>query len=179
VLAEWYPKISAMLASDGYNPPKAFRVAIRPGRGVAATGGTNVTVNSDWLKNELTREGLGAILHEEVHVIQRYGGGRRANPDAARVRPPGWLVEGIPDYIRWFIYEPQSHGADITWLRARRNLTLKYDAGYRISANFLNYVVETYDKSLIKKLNAACREGKSTEELWQAGTGNTLAELGN
>ncbi|HWW02046.1 MAG TPA: family 16 glycoside hydrolase [Candidatus Acidoferrum sp.] len=179
VLAEWYPKIAAMLASDGYNPPKAFRVLIRPGRGVAATGGTNVTVNSAWLKNELTREGVGAILHEEVHVIQRYGGGRRANPDVPRVRPPGWLVEGIPDYIRWFIYEPQSHGADITWLRTRRNLSLKYDAGYRMSANFLNYVVETYDKGLIKKLNATCREGKSTDDLWKAGTGKTLAELGD
>jgi hypothetical protein len=179
VLAEWYPKIATMLASDGYSPPNAFRVAIRPGRGVAATGGTNVTVNSDWLKNELTREGVGAILHEEVHVIQRYGGGRRSNPDAARVRPPGWLVEGIPDYIRWFKYEPQSHGADITWMRTRRNLSLKYDAGYRISANFLNYIVETYDKSLITKLNAACRQGKSTDDIWKDGTGKTLAELGD
>ncbi len=179
VLAEWYPRIAAMLASDGYNPPKAFRVMIRPGRGVAATGGTNVTVNSDWLKNELTREGLGAILHEEVHVIQRYGGGgRRGNPDAQKVRPPGWLVEGIPDYIRWFIYEPQSHGADITWMRTRRNLQLKYDAGYRISANFLNYVVQNYAKDLITKLNAACRQGKSTDEIWQAATGKTLAQLG-
>ena len=177
VLAEWYPKIAAMLASDGYNPPKAFRVTIRPDRGVAATGGTNVTVNSDWLKNELTREGLGAILHEEVHVIQRYGGGRRSNPDAQRVRPPGWLVEGIPDYIRWFIYEPQSHGADITWMKTRRNLQLKYDVGYRISANFLNYVVQNYAKDLITRLNAACRQGKSTEEIWQAATGKTLAQL--
>jgi hypothetical protein len=32
---------------------------------------------------------------------------------------PGWLVEGIPDYIRWFQYEPQSHGADASLFRAR------------------------------------------------------------
>lgn len=177
LLAEWYPKLTAMLASDGYMPPKAFRVTIRPGRGVAATGGTNVTANSAWLKSELNREALGAILHEEVHVVQRYGGGRRTNPDVPRVRPPGWLVEGIPDYIRWFLYEPQSHGADITWLRTRRNLSLRHDAGYRISANFLNYVVQTYDKDLIKKLNAACREGRYDDELWKTSSGKTLAAL--
>jgi hypothetical protein len=176
VLAQWYPRIAKMLASDGYNPPKAFQVKIRPGRGVAATGGTNVTVNSEWLKNELEREGVGAILHEEVHVIQRYGG-RRANPDAPRVRPPGWIVEGIPDYIRWFLYEPQSHGADIVWLQHRRNLDLKFDASYRVSANFLNYVVEKYDKELITKLNAACREGRYSEGLWKTNTGKELLEL--
>jgi hypothetical protein len=33
---------------------------------------------------------------------------------------------------------------------------------YRISANFLDYVIEHYDpsKTLITKVNAACRQGK-------------------
>src|SRR5208337_4346445 len=49
----------------------------------------------------------------------------------------------------------------------------------RISANFLNYVVETYakDKNLITKVNAACREGKYTDDLWKELTGKSLAEL--
>ena len=42
-------------------------------------------------------------MHELVHVVQQY-----------RRRPPGWLVEGIPDYIRWYLYEPQSRGAEIS-----------------------------------------------------------------
>lgn len=176
VLAAWYPKLSKMLASEGYAPPAAFRVLIRPGRGVAATGGTNVTVNSDWLKSELDREGVGAILHEEVHVIQRYGA-RRGSREAGWVRPPGWLVEGIPDYIRWFLYEPQSHGADVAWLRSRRNVELRHDAGYRVSANFLDYVVGKYDRELITKLNAACRQGRYSDELWRTCTGKPLAEL--
>jgi hypothetical protein len=144
---------------------------------VAATGGTNVTVNSAWLKNELNREGVGAILHEEVHVVQQYGWGRRHTTD---FKPsPGWLTEGIPDYIRWFQYEPQSHGADAIWMKARRNLNLNFDGMYRITANFLNYVVEKYDKdkSLITKLNAACRQGKYSADLWQSSTGKSLTEL--
>jgi hypothetical protein len=179
LLAEWYPKIAAMLPSDGDEPPKAFSVILRPGDGVAATGGTRITANSRWLKNELNREALGALLHEEVHVLQQYRRPRRDNPDAPRARPPGWLVEGIPDYIRWFIYEPQSHGADITWMRGRRNLSLRYDARYRVTANFLDYVINHYDKdkTLLIKLNAACRDGKYNDDLWKGYTGKTLPDL--
>ncbi len=177
VLAEWYPKIVAMLSSEAFEAPKHFSVIIRPGNGVAATGGTRITANSTWFKGELNREAVGALLHEEVHVVQQYGGGRRNNPNATR--PPGWLVEGIPDYIRWFLYEPQSHGADMIWLQARRNISLNYDARYRVTANFLNHVVERYDpgKNLITKLNAACRQGKYGDALWKEWTGKTLPEL--
>jgi hypothetical protein len=177
VLVAWYPKIVAMLPSDGFTPPRQFSVNIRPGQGVAATGGTRITANSAWLKRELTGEALGALVHEVVHVVQQYGGGRRGNPEA--VRPPGWLVEGIPDYIRWFLYEPESHGADLTWLQRQRNPSLRYDGGYRISANFLHYVVEHYDpqKKLIAKLNAACRQAKPTDPLWQECTGKPLSDL--
>lgn len=188
VLAEWYPKIASMLPSDGYNAPKAFSVAIRPGRGVAATGGTRVTANSNWLRKsngEMDREAVGALLHEEVHVVQQYGRARRQNPDAPR--PPGWLVEGIPDYIRWFLYEPQSHGADVTWIKswihrpARKTggtQALRYDAGYRLSANFLNWATAKYKQNLVILLNAAIREGKYTEELWKEFSGHTVQELG-
>ena len=179
MLSEWYPKIVAMLASQDFQAPKAFSVTLRPGEGVAATGGTRITANSDWLKRELNREALGALLHEEVHVVQQYRRPRRDEGGAPRSRPPGWLVEGIPDYIRWFVYEPESHGADIQWLRQRKNLSLNYDARYRITANFLDYVISRYDKdkSLLTKINAACREGKYSDGLWQEYTGKKLDEL--
>lgn len=174
VLAEWYPKIVALMGSEGFSAPKSFSVVIRPGNGVAATSGTRITANSTWLKGELKGEALGALIHEVVHVVQQYGGGRRNGS-----RAPGWLVEGIPDYIRFFKYEPQSHGADIVWLRGRRNTDLNYDRLYRISANFLDYVIGRYDRdqSLLIKVNAACREGRYTDEFWKEFTGKPLAEL--
>jgi hypothetical protein len=156
-------------------------VTIRPGDGVAATGGGRVTANSTWLKRELKGEAIGALLHEEVHVVQQYGGGRRNNSDFKRT--PGWVVEGIPDYIRWFLYEPQSHGADAIYfsklISKRPNTRLNYDGMYRVTANFLNYVVEHHDKdkNLITKLNAASRQGKYTDEFWQESTGKSLTEL--
>lgn len=176
VLAEWYPKIVAMLPSEGFVAPKQLSVTLRPGNDVAFASGTRITANSTWLKRELQGEALGALVHEVVHVVQQFGG-RRRTPDATR--PPGWLVEGLPDYIRFFKFEPQSHGADLLWLQSRRNQTLNYDGMYRISANFLDYVVEHYDKdhSLIAKVNAACRQGRYRDNLWQELTGKPLTEL--
>jgi hypothetical protein len=177
VLAAWYPKIVAMLPSDDYSAPTNFSVKIRPGNGVAATGGNRITANANWLKRELEGEAIGALLHEEVHVVQQYRGGRRNNPDYKRA--PGWLVEGIPDYIRWFLYEPTSHGADATYFRTRKNLKLSYDGLYRISANFLNYAIDTYGKNqdLLGKVNAACRQGKYSDDLWKEMTGKSIQEL--
>jgi hypothetical protein len=177
VLAEWYPKIVALLPSEGYSAPTQFSVTIKPGRGVASTGGRRITVNSTWLKRELAGEGIGALIHEEVHVVQQYRSRRRNNPESKPV--PAWLTEGIPDYIRWFLYEPQSHGADAVFFRTRRNTKFNYDGLYRVSANFLNYAVENYGKGkhLIARLSATCRQGKYTDDLWKELTGKTLPEL--
>src|SRR5882762_4263295 len=62
VLAEWFPKIVEMLPSEGYTPPASFSVTIRSGNGVAATSGTRVTANATWLRRELDREAIGALL---------------------------------------------------------------------------------------------------------------------
>jgi len=130
-------------------------------------------MNSGWFRKELTREAIGSVVHEMVHVVQSYGGARRQNPQA--VRTPNWLVEGIPDYIRWFLYEPETKGAEIT---ARNLARAKYDASYRLTGNFLNWVTQRYDREIVRKLNVAAREGKYAETLWKDWTGKTLQELG-
>jgi hypothetical protein len=306
VLAQWYPKICALLPTAGYTPPKKWSVTIAPGNGVAATGGSRVTANAAWLRTELDKEAVGALLHEEVHVVQQYGGGRRnntpgnfslgditnlvslakklrenADPVAvflgrqltpaerkalAHYRGPGpkacicrtnlvgalnriiggpdiydpalfknvtlrdttatlrgekpqgsdlkrlnralledafpgelarrsaggrnrgntgWLTEGIPDYIRWFLYEPQTQGAGAAYIQGRIDSTAKrgrvyepkYNDSYRISANFLNFVTTTYDRHIVTKLNDALRQGKYYDDIWADNTGKTVEEL--
>jgi hypothetical protein len=140
----------------------------------AAAGGNRISCNIEWFRGNLRGEAKGAVVHELVHVVQQYGRARRGNPNATRT--PGWLVEGIADYIRWFLYEPQSKGAEITDRNVAR---ARYDANYRISANFLNWVTAKYDKEIVKKLNTAAREGKYSEELWKEATRKTVEELGN
>src|SRR5258706_4853706 len=139
----------------------------------AAAGRSGISCNIDWFRKELKGEAKGAVVHELVHVVQQYGFVRRNNPNATRA--PGWLVEGIPDYIRWFLYEPETKGAEIT----PRNISrARYDASYRVTGNFLNWVIEKYDKQIVVKLNAAARQGNYKEELWKNSTGKTVQELG-
>ena len=176
VLAEWFPKIVALLPSEGYEAPRRFSVTFKPMDGVAFASGNRITANSEWIRRELDGEAIGALVHEVVHVVQHPSRGRRATGGR---RSPGWLVEGVPDYIRFFLFEPHTHGADLLWIKARPNMNLNHDARYRVTANFLNYVVENYDpeKSLIARINAACREGRYEDELWQEFTGKPLSEL--
>jgi len=114
-------------------------------------------------------EAIGSLVHESVHVVQQYG----------RARVPSWLVEGMADYVRWFKYEPQSHGADLVWMRRNgSNFSPHYNDSYRVSANFLNWVIEKYDLNLLKEINAAIRQGKDTGDFWKEHTGKTVEELG-
>src|SRR5665213_1856710 len=175
VVVAWYPRIVKMLPSDGFEAPTKFSITFSPRyHGVAATGGTRIMCAPDWFRHNLDGEARGAVVHEMVHVVQQYGRARRNNPNATR--PPGWLVEGIPDYIRWYLYEPQSHGADISPRRAAR---AKYDGSYRVSANFLNWVVNKYDKKIVAELNDVLRSGKYDENIWKERTGKTVQELGD
>ena len=173
VVKAWYPKLVAMLPSNGYQAPTHVSIVFDAGmQGVAATSGTHVRCAASWFRGQLEGEAKGAVVHELVHVVQQYGRGNKRNPNATPT--PSWLVEGISDYIRWFLYEPESHGADITAGNIGR---AKYDASYRITGNFLNWVSENRDKDIVRKLNEAAREGRYAPGLWQECTGHTVEEL--
>ncbi|MES1180410.1 MAG: basic secretory protein-like protein, partial [Verrucomicrobiota bacterium] len=170
VLAEWYPQITALLPSDGYTAPDHFTITLKPMNGVAYTAGRNVVANSTRLAHELKGEAVGSLVHEAVHVVQQFHSRRN----------PGWLVEGSADYVRWFKYEPQSHGADMTWFRKHgKNFSPHYNDSYRITANFLDWVSGKYDKDIVTQMNAAMRGGKYEESLWEKYTGKPLSELGD
>lgn len=166
-LAEWYPKIVTLLPSEGYTAPNQVQIIIRPGgqSEVAGTTGTNITANANWMRNQINGQAIGSIVHEFVHVVQRY----------RNVQAPGWLTEGIADYIRWYLYEPQSHGTDIKTERAIGRA--RYNASYRVTANFLDYVSQKYDKNIVTKINADIRQGKYSDELWKTYTGKSVTEL--
>jgi hypothetical protein len=164
---EWYPKIVEALPSEGYKAPDRIPIVITSKyRGVAATMGTHVVCSVEWFKHNTKGEAPGAVVHELVHVVQQYHGGRGG------ARNPGWLVEGLADYIRWFKYEPRPTGT-----RPRNPDSASYTNSYRITAGFLNYVVDKHDKDLIRKLNAAMREGKYDPDLWKQYAGKTIDDL--
>ena len=169
VVKKWYPLIIDMLPSENFIAPRTFSIHfVNSYKGVAATMGNRIECNPAWYRNELKREALGSVVHELVHVVQQFRGQRGGK------RPPGWLIEGVPDYIRWYLYEPASNGAKIPPSRAA---SVKHDDSYRVSANFLNWVIGKYDKGLIKDLNAAMREGRYDEVMWKTRTNHTIEEL--
>lgn len=172
---EWYPKMAGMLPSEGYTPPQTVTLEFRDDMGgipAYALGG-KLSMNAPWFRTQLQGEACGCVVHEMVHVVQNYWRAAATNPHPSNT--PGWITEGIPDYIRWFVYEPKTKGAEIT----KDNFAnAKYDSSYRISANFLNWVVLNHDKELIRVLNAAAREGKYSDTLWKERTGKTIEELG-
>jgi hypothetical protein len=172
VLAQWYPKIVALLPSSGYVAPTHYTITIKPFNGVAYTVGTNITLGQKWLETTSPTDAVGCLVHESVHIVQRFGKNRYSTLS------PGWLVEGSADYVRWFLFEPQSHGADIEWLRGQTLPSIRYDGSYRMSANFLNWVAQNYDKDIVVQMDAIMRQDKYRDSLWKQYTGKTVHELG-
>lgn len=182
VLDEWYPKIIEMLPVDGITPSHDITFTLKDTtnlpahlKGVPAyASGNSVVFNIGFMRAEKSGEAIGAGIHEVVHVVQ-FGGKREQAAERKRVkRPESWVTEGVADYIRWFLYEPQSKGAEITERNVRRS---NYNDSYRVTANFFDWVIKNHEKDLMRKLNVATHEGYS-DDLWKEWTGKTLEELG-
>lgn len=175
VIQLWYPKIVDMLASQGYEAPTKVMFRYQEDRlmrGIPAYASrSTITLNQQWFRSELKREARGAVVHEMVHVVQGYPSGRRANQ---RESAPGWIVEGIPDYIRWFLYEPETRGAQI---RNRDLSKIHHNDSYRVSGNFLDYLTRKHDAAIVNKLNTCVRQGKYSESFWSETLGKTTSEL--
>jgi hypothetical protein len=175
VVKEWYPKLVALLPSEGYTAPETIHLRyvknISDGTPAFMTP-DGVTLNAKWFRTELKGEAKGAVIHELVHVVQAYELAPKNNPEPKDT--PSWVVEGIADYVRWFIYEPQSKGAEISKEDAP---AAKFDESYRTTANFMDFVNRSYGGEVVKSINAAARDGKYSVRLWKKLTGKKVEEL--
>jgi hypothetical protein len=154
-----YPMINDELKSEGYRPPHLVTMKLSSRyNGVAMAGGERITGSVKFFKAH--PDDVGAMIHETTHIVQRYRS--RSNP--------GWLVEGVADYVRFFKYEPGKIGR-LNVNRAR------YNGSYRVTAAFLAFVTEKYDPQLVPKLNQLMREGRYKDDTFETLTGRTLQEL--
>jgi hypothetical protein len=154
-----YTMINEVLRDDRFQPPRRVPMRLRIMDGVAYASGGQITGSVAYFKQH--PDDFGAMVHETVHIVQSY----------RLPGNPGWLVEGIADYIRFFKYEPGKIGRIVPH-RAR------YDGSYRVTAAFLAYLTEKYDKQIVRKLNKMMREGEYKKEVFQKLTGKTLEQLG-
>jgi hypothetical protein len=153
----WHPKISKLLASDGESPYAEVKIIFKNDRpGIAAAGGSTITISGDWVRKH--SDDFGMVVHELTHVIQHY--------------PPtkvGWLVEGIADYVRYFHFEPRKQWPPL-------NPKASYRDGYGTTARFLAWLEQGTPK-IVNRLNAALRQGRYDDGLFQEYAGKPLDEL--
>lgn len=154
-----YPRICDFLMSDGFTPLTRISMSLKNDyKGVAEAGGGRIKGSVKYFKDR--PNDIGAMVHETVHCVQNY-----------RARGlPGWLVEGVADYVRFWKYEPGKAGK----LAPER---AQYNGSYRTTAAFLAYVTDKYDGQLVTKLNALLRSGKFDDTAWKTLTGKTAEEL--
>lgn len=161
LVRDWFPLVCGLLATEGYRPPREIRLVFKPDiEAPAYAGGDEITINARWIAQH--PDDFGMVIHEMTHVIQHYPGGGDK---------PGWLVEGIADYIRWWRYEPEAPRPRVDPDRAR------YTDSYRTTAAFLAWAVYRYDRGLVRKLDRALRERKYRPSLFEEATGKTLDAL--
>ncbi len=158
LVEKWHPLLAAFLAGPDFRPPTHVKLVFKKEMRAPAYASRDViTISAAWIKAHPEDDGM--VVHELTHVIQAYRHGA-----------PGWLVEGIADYTRFFLFEPR------TLIRVDPERA-GYKDGYRTSAKFLAWVASTYDKQLIPKLNKELRSGEYRDDFFRSSTGKDLNAL--
>jgi hypothetical protein len=164
MIQTWYPKLLVILQGRRLSPYPTISVRFDPAyQGVAYDDRALIVANPKWILDNLSGESLGALFHELVHAVQQYGF------FASGEGNPGWLVEGIADYYRWFVFEPYPAGC-VPVDKAKAS----YEDSYMITAGFLAYLVDRVDPQVVAKLNSVLREGRYSKGVWKKLTGKDL-----
>lgn len=167
LVESWYPRLCELLATDGRDPPigephgkplaapRALKIVIEKKIDAPAyTSGNEIHVNGPWIREHPDDSGL--LIHELAHVVQAYPGGHNA---------PGWLTEGIADYVRWWRYEPELAA---TSGRTRIDpAKSKYTDSYRTTAMWLAWCSRAHDMRLVPALDLALRNGEDPLPLFE------------
>lgn len=161
VVEEWFPEICRWLATENFKAPRVLKLTFRPDIDPPAyCAGNEITIKSSWIAAH--PDDLGMVIHELTHAIQAY-------PDSPTT--PGWLVEGIADYTRWWRYQPDSPRPKINFK------TANYTDAYRVTAYWLAWVSQRYDERLVPSLDRKMRNKQDPMPVFQELTGKKPDEL--
>jgi len=98
-----------------------------------------------------------------MHVVQAY-----------KRHVPGWVTEGIADYVR-YKFGVDNEGAG--WKLPAFSPVHSYRDSYRITARFFNWIEENIKKGFVVALDSRARAGQYNAAVWKEITGKTLDEL--
>lgn len=157
----WWRVITTRLASPGFVAAEQITIEFNDIHIKDAPALTHESVIEVDPRGLLARlrdpDALAMVAHEMVHVAQRY-------PHAA-----GWLVEGIADYMRYYVLIPDDPG------RAFRLEGATFHDGYQASAGFLDWVEQGHPGT-VTRLNATLRAGEDGGALLRETLGQTLQQ---
>jgi hypothetical protein len=188
VCEEWYPKIEAALFGPAQPLPYpelhiVFEPTIQFGDTVvpAYADGNTIHINSEYsaaLHKPQPGDFPAMIAHELTHVNQNYPADTE----------PGWLVEGIADYVRHKYYEKDIQ--PILHLDANGNLrgfeldrnrgdfaTEGYTAGYTVTGAFLYWLERKKDRKIVPVLNRALHDRRYSPKIFDERCGAPLNAL--
>jgi len=141
-------------------------LVLRPLDGVAHTFGSHTSkeihFSLDHIKNSEKRakdEIDGVLTHEVVHCYQY---------NAKDTAPEG-LIEGIADYVRLRAGLGPPH-----W---KRTCGDKWDAGYQITAYFMDWIEKRYGEGTIRQLNERMKECVWNDGVFEDCTKRKVGEL--
>jgi len=146
---QYYPLVVARLASVNlpeWHPRDSITFVFTWNLGaVARTSSTTGIVYLDVAYFNAQPHDWGAIFHEMTHVAQNYPGGQ-----------PAFVVEGIADYVRFFLGGslPAGNPPFESYDRARCPANEDYTSGYGCAAALLAYVQDVYHKDAPRAVHA-------------------------
>lgn len=130
--------------------------------GVAYANDGEIVISSEWLHKK--PNDTDVITHEAMHIVQNY----------PRNSGPGWLTEGIADYVR---YEYGVDNAAAGWALPAYSKESSYTDSYRTTARFLVWLHNRYGNQIIHKLDSRMRNKTYANSTWSNLTGHSLEQL--
>lgn len=163
-LQETFFKVYPVLVNQ-FNKDALKKVIIRIDTaydGVAYAIDGRIVISQAWLvKNP---EDIDVVTHEAMHIVQAYH----------NVNAPGWLVEGIADYVR---HKYGVNNRNANWALSPYHDGQHYKDAYRITARFLLWLEENKKAGIVKTLDHSLRAEKYTEDIWIKETTKSLDQL--
>jgi hypothetical protein len=151
--------------SARFNPDASRRVTfiVDPAlEGIAGADGATVYFNPAYFAEH--PQDTDVVVHEAMHVVQDYG----------QQPVPGWLVEGIADYVR---HQYGVNDAVGGWKLREYSPDQGVEGGYRSTGRFLVWLEANGHPGLVETLDRRARAGAYTDAVWSELTGQTLTEL--
>ena len=157
---EWYPRLYEQFDTpEGAAPRSVVKLYFENMDGVAHALASEIHISNKWVTKQAPDD-YGMVVHELFHIVQSYAGGGE-----------GWLTEGLADYVRHRLFEPQVPPPRIDPDQA------KYTDAYKTTATFLEWLEDKKKPGIVLALNAASRAKRNVREVFVKETGADVDQL--